>query len=91
MLFCEFFVEFFNFGAYNLDDSAAFYADEMAVALVPVFMLKRLLAVSEIGFSRQACIAYNLHGSVNGSEADFWIFLFYKEVEVFAIGVVFSF
>ncbi len=80
-------LEVFNFGAYNLDDSAAFYAGEMVVVLVLVFMLKRLLAVTEIGLSCQTWIAYNLHSAVNGSEADFGIFLFYEEVEVFVVRV----
>lgn len=91
MFFCEFILQFFNFGAYNLDDSAAFYADEMVVVLVLVFMLKRPLAIPEICFSCQAGIAYNLHSAVNGSEADFWVFLSYEDVEFFNGGVVFSF
>ena len=91
MLFCEFLLEFFNFGAYYLYDSAAFYADEMVVALVPVFMLKRPLAVTEIGLSCQACITYNLHSAINGSETDVGIFLFYEQVEVFDSGMVLCF
>ena len=75
-------LEFFNLRAHHFDNSAAFKTNQMVMVLMFVFMLKTPGAVSKIGLSCQAGVAYYPHRPVHSSKTNPWIFPSDKLVKV---------
>jgi len=76
------FLQFFNLWAHDLNNPAAFCADQMIMLLMPVFVLKTPGPISKIDFSCKAGVGYYIHRPIHSSEANLWIFLSDKLMKV---------
>ena len=82
VLLCQLFLQFFNFWAHDLNNPAAFYADQMTMLLMLVFVLKTPDPISKIDFSCKAGVGYYIHRPIHSSKTNLWSFLSDKLMKV---------